>query len=127
MGFKWLSFGDGFQTREPWPSRRFRQRAERHGRAITIVKQQEIGSDDYGDPLFSESTTTVNGFTTASGGEAQVQAGAVKLGRLRVLLPLKTPIGESGYELSLEGNRYRITSIAQGPVYMEVRAERRVQ
>jgi len=126
MGFKWLSFGDGFQTREPWPSRRFRQRAERHGRAITIVKQQEIDSDDYGDPLFSETTTTVNGFTMASGGEAQVQAGAVKLGRLRVLLPLKTSIGESGYELSLEGSRYRITSIVQGLVYMEVQAERRV-
>jgi len=102
-------------------------RAEERGQIIQVVKQTKTGEDAYGKPILSEQATNVKGFVSVRGREKAVQAGTIKLGTVKFLLPLMIEIDETQYELEWNGVRWEPTAIDVKRTHLEVSAERKVK
>ena len=127
MSFKYGQFGTGFIV--PQPSRevlQFSDLVETRGEDVTVVLLTETGTDDYEDPVYSESSYTEKAFVERKGWELTVMPGNVKLGDLTVYVVPWAAVHEEGCELEVDGVRYHIASLVEKRSFIKVEAERKV-
>ncbi len=126
MSFTYGQFGTGFLgTRPPAQALRLHELLEIRGRDITIIQLTEASTDAYGQPVHTESSYTEKAFLGIKGRERDLAPGAIKVGRIRLFMVPWAAIGEEGFEVKLDGVRYRVTGVTETEAYLEVEGERR--
>lgn len=128
MSFQYGQFGAGFDLMRPEPQAlRFEELLELHGEDVTVVQQTVTGHDGYGQPVISETTYTEKAVIKTSLGESLLPPGEVNRATVEVLFTQWAPVGETLYELEIEGHRYHVTGVEKMSAYMLVKAERMVE
>jgi len=128
MSFQYGQFGAGFDLMRPEPQAlRFEELLELHGEDVTVVKQTVSSHDAYGQPVLSETTYTEKAVIKTDLGESLLPPGEVKRAAVEVLFTQWAPVGETHYELEIEGHRYHVAGVVKTSAYMLVKAERMVE
>ncbi|MCW3990294.1 MAG: hypothetical protein NWE88_09490 [Candidatus Bathyarchaeota archaeon] len=126
MSFTYGQFGTGFQrTRPPAQALRLRELLETRGRDITIIQLTEASTDAYGQPVHTDSSYTEKAFLSIKGQKRDLPPGAIKTGRIRLFMVPWAAMGEEGFEVEVDGVRYRVTVITETGAYLEVEGERK--
>jgi hypothetical protein len=99
---------------------------ELRGVDVVVVHQTLTGRDDYGQPVYSETSLTVKAMIRLRPGELRLPPGEVKRADLEALVPVWAPVGEDLDELEVGGVRYHVTGIEATAVYRKVSGERMV-
>jgi len=128
VSFRYGQFRTGFA--ETLPRReaiQFRDVLTTRGVDVKVVNQSKIGEDEYGNPIFSESSHTQKAFIEMKGRERTVPSGDLKLGSMRLFTFPWSAIREKECELEVDGVRYHISGLVEKMTYLEVEAERKVE
>ncbi len=126
MSFTYGQFGTGFlKTRPPAQALRLHELLETRGRDITIIQLTETGTDAYGQPVHTESSYTEKAFLGIKGRERDLPPGATKTGQIRLFMVPWAAMGEAGFEVEVDGVRYRVTGVTETEAYLEVEGERK--
>lgn len=127
MSFTYGQFGTGFlRTRPPAQALRLHELLETRGRDVTIIQLTEAGTDAYGQPVYTESDYTEKAFLGVKGRERDLPPGSLKTGTIRLFMVPWAAIGEEGFEVEVDGVRYRVTGVTETEAYLEVEGERKV-
>ncbi len=127
MSFTYGQFGTGFlRTRPPAQALRLHELLETRGRDVTIIQLTEAGTDAYGQPVYTESDYTEKAFLGVKGQERDLPPGAIEVGRIRLFMVPWAAIGAEGFEVEVDGVRYRVTGVTETEAYLEVEGERKV-
>ena len=125
MSFIYKQFGEGFDVQMPSPEAlRFEELVGLRGVDVVVVHQTLTGRDDYGQPVYSETSLTVKAMVKLRPGELRLPPGEVKRADLEALLPVWAAVGEDLYELEVGGVRYHVTGVEATTVYSKVLGER---
>lgn len=125
MSFMYRQFGEGFDVAMPSPEAlRFEEFVELRGVDVVIVQQTVTGQNDYGHPVYSESSLTVKAMVKLSPGELRLPPGEIRRADLEALVPVWAPVDEALYELEVAGVRYHVTGIEPTAAYRKVLGER---
>ena len=125
MSFMYKQFGEGFDVQMPGPEAlRFEELAQLRGVDVVVVHQALSGSDEYGQPVYSESSLTVKAMVKLSPGELRLPPGEIKRADLEALLPVWAPVDETLYEVEVGGVRYHVTGVETAVAYRKVLGER---
>ena len=128
MSFQYGQFGAGFDLMRPEPQAlRFDELLELHGENVIVVQQTITGHDAYGQPVISETSYTEKAITKTDLGESLLPPGEVKRATAEALFTQWAPVGETLYELEIEGHRYHVIGVEKTSAYMLVKAERMVE
>lgn len=128
MSFQYGQFDAGFSLSQPTAEAlRFKDSVEAMGEDISVIQLTETGEDEYGQPIYSESSWLEKAFIERDGGELTVRPGTVKVGSIRLFMPPWVAVLEDGYEIEVDGVRYHISSLVKNRVYLEIEAERKVK
>lgn len=111
----------------PSEALRFRDFVQTRGEPITVVRLTEAGEDDYGNPVYAESSHTEKAFVEMDGRERDLPPGTVKIGSLRLFLVLWAAVQGDNHEVEIDGLRYHIVSLVKTRAYMQVEGERKAQ
>ena len=126
MSFRYGHFGTGFsRTMPPATALRFEELVKTRGRDVSIIRLTETGEDDYGQPIYKESSYTEKAFLERVGRERDLPPGTLKEGLIRLFMVPWAAIGEDGYEVAIDGVRYHITGLDEREAYLLVEAERK--
>ncbi len=126
MSFTYGQFGTGFlRTRPPAQALRLHELLETRGRDINIIPLTEAGTDAYGQPVYTESSYTEKVFLGIKGRERDLPPGAIKAGQIRLFMVPWAAMGEEGFEVEVDGVRYRVTRVTETEAYLEVEGERK--
>lgn len=125
MSYMYKQFGEGFDVQMPGSEAlRFEELVELRGVDVMIVQQTVTGQNDYGHPVYSESSFTVKAVVKIRPGELRLPPGDVKRADLEALLPVWAPVDEALYEVEVDGVRYHVTGIEATMAYRKVIGER---
>lgn len=125
MSFTYRQFGTGFDVAMPRPEAlRFEELVELRGVDVVVVHQALTGRDDYGQPVYSETSTTVKAIVRIRPGELRLPPGEVKRADLEALLPVWAPVDEALYEVEVGGVRYHVTGMEASAAYRKLLGER---
>ena len=128
MSFQYGQFGAGFDLMRPEPQAlRFEELLELQGEDVTVVQQTIDSHDDYGHPVITETSYTEKAVIKTSLGESLLPPGEVKRATIEVLFTQWAPVGETLYELEIEGHRYHVMGVEKTSAYLLVKAERMVE
>ena len=128
MSYQYGQFGTGFDLVRPEPhALRFEELLELHGEDVTVIKQTVSSHDGYGQPVLSETTYTEKAVIKTDLGESLLPPGEVKRAAVEALFTQWAPVGETLYELEIEGHRYHVTGVEKTSAYLLVKAERMVE
>jgi len=126
MSFQYLNYGEGFDVYTPTPAAlRFGNLLEIRGDVISIVRLSKTGRDDYGQPVYSESSEEVKAFIEERPKEMVLRPGTLKLGSITAFLNTWASVGEEGYEVEINGIRYHIQGVNETRAYQELILERK--
>lgn len=126
MSFTYGQFGTGFmRTRPPAQALRLHELLETRGRDVTIIQLTEAGTDAYGQPVYAENDYTEKAFLGIKSRERDLSPGALKTGTIRLFMVPWAAIGEEGFEVEVDGIRYRVTGVSETEAYLEVEGERK--
>ncbi len=126
MSFTYGQFGTGFlRTRPPAQALRLHELLETRGRDVTIIQLTEAGTDAYGQPVYTESDYTEKAFLGVKSRERDLPLGSLKTGTIRLFMVPWAAIGEEGFEVKVNGVRYRVTGVTETEAYLEVEGERK--
>ena len=126
MSFTYGQFGTGFlRTRPPAQALRLHELLETRGREVTIIQLTEAGTDAYGQPIYSESEYTEKAFLSVKDRERDLPPGAIKTGQIRLFMVPWAAVGEEGFEVEVDGVRYRVTEVTETGASLEVEGERK--
>lgn len=126
MSYTYGQFGTGFQrTRPPAQALRLHELLEIRGRDVTIIQLTETGADAYEQPVYTESSYTEKAFLDIKGRERDLPPGSLKTGTIRMFMVPWAAIGEEGFEVEVDGVRYRVTGVTETEAYLEVEGERK--
>ena len=126
MSFKYGQFGTGFlRSMPPAAALRFRNLVNRRGHGVQIIELTETGQNDYGQPIYSESSHEEKAFLEREGRERDLPPGTIKENLIRLFMARWAAIGEDDYEVEVDGVRYHINSLDETDAYLEVEAERK--
>lgn len=125
MSFMYRQYGEGFDVQMPRPEAlRFEELAQLRGVNVVLVQQTVTGQNDYGHPVYSESSLTVKAMVKVRPGELRLPPGEVKRADLEALLPVWAPVDEALYEVEVDGIRYHVTGVEATTAYRKVIGER---
>jgi hypothetical protein len=125
MSYMYKQYGTGFDVQMPSPeAQRFEEFVWLRGVDVVVVHQALTGRDAYGQPVYSETSTTMKAMVRIRPGELRLPPGEVKRADLEALVPVWAPVGEDLYELEVGGVRYHITGIEAATAYRKVSGER---
>ena len=111
----------GFKEQE------FNMLADQSGETIVVVALTQVGTDPYGDPIYTEDSTEMKGFAEqVSASEKQLMAGALAQADMVFRLRRSTVIAERGYEVEYLSQRFRVVGIEYAESHMTVYGERKV-
>jgi len=128
VSYQYGQFGTGFDLVRPEPQAlRFEELLELHGEDVKVVQQTVTGRDGYGQPVVSEASYTEKAVIKTSLGESLLPPGEVKRATVEALFTQWAPVGETLYELEIEGHRYHVTGVEKTSAYLLVKAERMVE
>ncbi len=126
MSFTYGQFGTGFlRTRPQAQALRLHELLETRGRDVTIIQLTEADTDAYGQPVYTESDHTEKAFLGIKGHERDLPPGAIETGWIRLFMVPWAAIGEEGFEVKVNGVRYRVTGVTETEAYLEVEGERK--
>ncbi len=126
MSFTYGQFGTGFlRARPPPQALRLHELLETRGREVTVIQLTEASTDAYGQPVYTESDHTEKAFHGINGQERDLLPGALKTGTIRLFMVPWAAIGEEGFEVAVDGVRYRVTGVTETQAYLEVEGERK--
>jgi len=115
------------EPHEIGPASQFDKRALAKGLEIYIIKRTYSHDDEYGNPVFTETASTVKGFMKLEGRERDIEPGEVGLGKATFLIGLSNVVLKEGYELSYGGRRWRIIAINPRRSHLEITTEAKVE
>ena len=125
MSYMYKQFGEGFDVQMPCPEAlRFEEFVGLRGVDVVVVHQTLTGRDEYGQPEYTETSTTLKAMVRIRPSELRLPPGEVKRADLEALVPIWAPVGEDLYELEVGGIRYHVTGIEATAVYRKVSGER---
>jgi hypothetical protein len=120
-------FGEGFARASPAPEAlRLAELCARRGEEITVVYLRQSGTSAYGGPVYSEERHAVRAMVERGAGEETTMAGDVKTGRIRLYAAPWAAVGEEGYDVEVDGLRYRVSSLVRTRAYLRAEGERRL-
>ncbi len=126
MSFQYGHYGTGFDVMTPTEEAlRFGDFVDRRGTGVTVIKLVEVGEDEYGQPVYSESPWDEKAFVERDGDERIMPPGTVKTGLVKVLLKAWAAIGEEVYEVEVDGVRYHVMALDRTRAYIGAEAERK--
>jgi len=126
MSFQYGQFGAGFKAAPPSrQARLFRDLVETRGRNVYIVALAQTGEDDYGNPIYSESSYVEKAFVEERSRELPTAAGPIKSASMRLFVVPWAAVRENDCEVEFEGHRYRITGLVKTSACLQVEAERK--
>ena len=127
MSFQYGQFSAGFSLVMPDPrALRFHEAVQISGEDVTIVRQALTGHDGYGNPSYSETTSSEKAIIKRSRNELLMQPGEVKATRAKVLIKQWAPVTEEHTELEINGDRYHIVGYNRTIACIEIDARRKV-
>jgi len=127
MSFQYLNYGEGFDVYTPSPAAlRFGNLLDVRGEAVKLIRLTRTSRDDYGQPVYSESSEDVKAFIEESPKERVLRPGTLKLGSITAFLNTWASVGEEGYEVEVNGIRYHIKGVNETRAYKELMLERKV-
>ena len=127
MSFKYGQFGTGFLRAIPSPTAlRFSNLVKTRGKTLTIVELTKTGEDDYGQPIYSESSHEEKAFLEMEGRERDLPPGTIKENLIRLFMARWAAISEDGHELEVDGVRYHVSSLGVTEACIEVEAVRKI-
>lgn len=109
------------------PASQFDKRTLIKGLEIYIIKRAYSRDDEYGNPIFTETASTVKGFMKLEGREKTIEPGEVSQSRATFLIGLFNVVLKEGYELSYGGRRWKIVAINPRCSHLEITAEAKVE
>lgn len=128
MSYTYGQFGAGFGLSQPSrEAQQFRDLVKTRGEGVTIIALTEAGEDDYGNPVYNESSYTEKAFVERESRERVMMPGTAKKGYLRLFVVQWAAVREDGCEVDVDGFRYHVTGVDKTAVCLEVEAERKVE
>jgi hypothetical protein len=125
MSFTYKQFGLGFDVAMPSPEAlRFEELVELRGVDLVVVHQALTDRDEYGQPVYTETSFTVKAMVKIRSGELRLPPGEVRRAELEALLPVWAPVAEELYEMEVDGVRYHVTGVEASAAYRKVLGER---
>lgn len=110
----------GFKEQE------FSMLADQSGVDILVVALTQVGTDPYGDPVYTENSTATKGFAEqVSASEKQLMAGALAQANMVFRLKKSTVIAERGYEVEYLSQRFRVVGIEHTESHITVYGEKK--
>jgi len=121
-------FGEGFGVLAGLMEQRFNALADLKGEDILVIAKTQVGTDPYGDPIYTETSTATKGFAEQiRTRDKQLLAGELAQADMVFRLKRSTVIAERGYELEYLSKRYKIVgSIEYHLSHITVYGERKV-
>ena len=121
-------FGEGFGVLAGLMEQRFNALAHLRGEDILVIAKTQIGTDPYGDPIYTETSTATKGVVEQiRTRDKQLLAGELAQADMVFRLKRSTVIAERGYELEYLSKRYKIVgSIEYHLSHITVYGERKV-
>ena len=123
--FAYGQFGSGFALSSPGAlAIRFANLATRRGESFTLSMRRTSGRDAYGNPLHLEASVELRGFLEEEGTAARVPSGERRTGKLRMHLPLWSPV-EEGDAVEAHGAEWTVGVVTRNRAYASAEATRR--
>jgi len=120
-------FGEGFDVMIGFKEQEFNMLADQSGETIVVVALTQVGTDPYGDPLYTESPTETKGFAEqVRTSDRQLLAGALAQADIVFRMKRSTVISERGYEVEYLSQRFKVMGIEYAESHMTVYGERKV-
>jgi len=119
-------FGEGFDAVMGFKEQEFNMLADQSGVDLLVVALTQVGTDPYGDPVYTENSTATKGFAEqVSASEKQLMAGALAQADIVFRLKRSTVIAERGYEVEYLSQRFRVVGIEYAESHITVYGERK--
>jgi len=120
-----------YQVKNDWIEEPYRNQplydlSRTRGAELTLIERIKTDEDDYGDPVFTEIGTKVEGFYSTKSDVAQKMAGQVPDSEGTFLLPLLSAIDNERFIVLYDGIRWRVRAVDRTYAYQRLRCEREV-
>lgn len=127
MSYQYGQFGTGFSLKMPDPrALRFNEAVQLRGEKVVLVHQALTGEDAYGNPVYSESTSTEKAIVSNQHGERLVPPGEIDETKARILLRQWAPVTKGFTEIEIGGKRFHVRGCSKMLACLEVMAWRKV-
>jgi hypothetical protein len=125
--FAYGQFASGFTLSSPGAlAIHFANLATRRGESFTLNIRRLTGRDAYGNPLYSEASAELLGFVEEEAASARGPSGERRTGKLRLYLPLWSPV-EEGDTVDARGAEWTVGTVTRNRAYASAEASRRAE
>ena len=120
-------FGEGFGVLVSVMEQRFNALAGLRGESLLIIAKTQVGTNPYGDPIYTEVATSAKGFPRqVRTQDKQLMAGNIAKADMIFQLKRSTIVAFRDYEIEYGSKRYKIVGIEYTESHMVVYAEMKV-